>query len=62
LANRIVLGIIAAAFINRRAVLLSVCRSPGIDQWATFLFAVRFVVAITMGAYLAWIILRSWRG
>ena len=61
LANRIVLGIIAAAFINGLAVLLSVYRVPGIDQWVTLLFAVGFVVAITLGAYLAWSILRSWR-
>jgi ubiquinone biosynthesis protein len=62
LANRIVLGIIAAAFINGLAVLLSVYRIPGIDQWVILLFAVGFVVAITLGAYLAWSILRSWRG
>lgn len=61
LTNRIVLGIIAAAFINGLAVLLSVYRIPGIDQWVAILFSVGFVVAITLGAYLAWSILRSWR-
>jgi ubiquinone biosynthesis protein len=64
LANRIVLGIIAAAFINGLAILLSAYRLPG---WAwgamvAILFAIGFVAAVALGAHLAWSILRSGRG
>lgn len=61
LANRIVLGIIAAAFITGLAVLLAVYHPPGIAQWAGLLFAVGFVAATSLGVYLAWTILRSAR-
>jgi ubiquinone biosynthesis protein len=49
LANRIVLGIIAAAFITGLAVLLAVYHPPGIAQWAGLLFAVGFVAAGLFG-------------
>ncbi|MBI4493425.1 MAG: AarF/ABC1/UbiB kinase family protein [Chloroflexi bacterium] len=62
LANRIVLGIIAAAFVNGLAVLTSVYRPPGLEQWAGVIFAGGFLVAAALGAYLAWSILRSGRG
>lgn len=62
LANRIVLGIIAAAFINGLAILLSVYRIPGWEQWVAVLFATGFVAAVALGSYLAWSVLRSGRG
>jgi ubiquinone biosynthesis protein len=59
LANRIVLGMIAAAFIVGLAVLLSVYRPPGWERWAGRMFAVGFFFAAVLGIYLAWSILRS---
>ena len=59
LANRIVLGIIAAAFVNGLAVLMSVYRPPGFERWAGIIFGAGFVVASVLGAYLAWSIVRS---
>jgi ubiquinone biosynthesis protein len=59
LANRIVLGVIAAAFINGLAVLVSVYQPPGWGRWAGFAFAFGFIVAAAIGLYLAWTILRS---
>jgi ubiquinone biosynthesis protein len=61
LANRIVLGLLAAAFINGLAVLLSAYHPPGWSQWAGVVFTVGFLVAAGLGAYLAWTILRSGR-
>jgi len=59
IANRIVLGVIAAAFINGLAVLLSVYHLPGLEQWAWAAFAFGFGCALLLGIYLAWSILRS---
>lgn len=59
LANRIVLGVIAAAFIVGLAVLLAVYRPPGWERWAGPMFAVGFFFAVLLGVYLAWSILRS---
>lgn len=59
ISNRIVLGVIAAAFINGIAVLLSVYRPPGWERWAWAVFAFGFLCALILGAYLAWSILRS---
>lgn len=59
LANRIVLGVIAAAFIVGLAVLLSVYRPPGWERWAGTMFALGFFFAVLLGVYLAWSILRS---
>jgi ubiquinone biosynthesis protein len=61
LANRIVLGILTAAFIVGLATLLSVYRPPGWENWAGVMFAVGFFFAIALGIYLAWSILRSSR-
>lgn len=61
ISNRIVLGVVAAAFINGLAVLLSVYRPPGWDHWAWVLFAVGFLSALVLGVYLAWAILRPKR-
>jgi len=58
IANRIVLGVIAAAFINGLAVLVSVYRPPGWERWGWAIFAFGFVCALLLGVYLAWNILR----
>jgi ubiquinone biosynthesis protein len=58
IANRIVLGVIAAAFINGLAVLVSVYRPPGWERWGWVVFAFGFVCALLLGVYLAWTILR----
>lgn len=59
IANRIVLGIIVAAFINGLAVLLAARGVPGWEQWINSLFTVGFIIASMIGGYLAWTILRS---
>lgn len=61
IANRIVLGVIAAAFINGLAILASVYRPPGWDNWAWVIFAFGFLSALLLGIYLAWTILRPKR-
>ncbi|HEX5083107.1 MAG TPA: AarF/ABC1/UbiB kinase family protein [Blastocatellia bacterium] len=61
IANRIVLGILAAAFIVGLATLLSVYRPPGWENWAGVMFAAGFFFAFAVGIYLAWSILRSGR-
>lgn len=58
IANRIVLGVIAAAFINGLAVLVSVYSPPGWERWAWVVFAFGFLCALLLGTYLAWTILR----
>ena len=58
IANRIVLGVITAAFINGLAVLVSVYRPPGWERWGWSVFAFGFICALLLGAYLAWNILR----
>lgn len=62
LANRIVLGIIAAAFVIGLATLMSVYHPPGWERWAGAVFAIGNVLAGALGAYLIWSILRSGRG
>ncbi len=59
LANRIVLGIILAAFITGLAMLMSSYHPAGWNQWVFFLIG--FVFAGALGVYLAWSILRSER-
>lgn len=59
ITNRIVLGLIAAAFINGLAVLASVYRPPRWENWAWLVFAFGFLCALTLGGYLALSILRS---
>lgn len=58
ISNRIVLGVIAAAFINGLAVLVSVYKPPGWERWAWVVFAFGFLCALLLGIYLAWSILR----
>ncbi len=62
LANRIILGIIVAAFVNGLAILAAVYRPAGWEAWAGAAFAVGFGFAAIVGVYLAWTILRSGRG
>jgi ubiquinone biosynthesis protein len=62
LANRIILGIIVAAFVNGLAILTSVYRPPGWEAWAGAIFAAGFLFSAVIGVYLAWSILRSGRG
>jgi ubiquinone biosynthesis protein len=59
LTNRLVLGIIAAAFIVGLAALLSAYRPPGWETWAGVMFGLGFYFAVVLGIYLAWTILRS---
>lgn len=61
LANRLVLGMLAAAFIVGLAVLLAVFHPVGIDRWAGALFAFGFAAALLLGIVLAWSILRGGR-
>jgi ubiquinone biosynthesis protein len=61
IANRIVLGILAAAFIVGLATLLSVYRPPGWENWAGAMFAVGFFFAFALGIYLVRSVLRSGR-
>jgi ubiquinone biosynthesis protein len=61
ISNRIVLGVITAAFINGLAVLTSVYRPPGWESWAWVVFAFGFFCALTLGVYLAVILLRPKR-
>ena len=59
LGNRIVLGILAAAFVNGLAVLTSVYHPPGWQAWVGVAFGGGLLVAAALGAYLAWTIWRS---
>ncbi|WP_207956923.1 ABC1 kinase family protein [Rubrobacter tropicus] len=61
LANRIVLGIITAAFINGLAVLVSVYHPGGPGRWIGLMLAAGFATAAALGLYLAWSILRPGR-
>lgn len=58
-SNRVVLGMIAAAFIVGLAVLLSVYHPLGWERWAGRMFAVGFFLAVSLAVYLSWSILRS---
>jgi ubiquinone biosynthesis protein len=61
LANRLILGILAAAFVNGLAVLLSVYRPPGWEQWAGTVLTGGSLIAGLLGVYLTWTILRCGR-
>lgn len=61
LANRLVLAIIAAAFVIGLAVLMAVYHPPGWNRWAGPIFELGFALAAALGAYLAWSIYRSGR-
>ena len=59
LTNRVVLGILAGAFVLGLAVLMTVYHPPGWSSWAGAVFGAGFVVAAVLGSYLAWSIFRS---
>ncbi|MGN6675350.1 MAG: ABC1 kinase family protein [Thermomicrobiales bacterium] len=61
LVNRLVLGILAAAFVNGLAVLLSTYHLAGWERLSSIFFALGFTIAVLLGLYLAWSILRSGR-
>ncbi len=58
LANRLVLGMLATAFIIGLATLLAVYRPPGWERWGGLMFAAGFLCAAGLGVYLAISILR----
>ncbi len=62
LANRLVLGMLASAFIVGLAVLMAAFHPPGTEQLVGPAFGVGFALAAVLGTYLAWTILRSGRG
>lgn len=59
MTNRVVLGILAAAFIVGLATLLSFYHPSGSEKWMGVLFAVGFFFAVVLGVYVAWGILRT---
>ena len=61
LANRMVLSILAGAFIVGSAVLLSFYHPQGWEQWAGQLLRFDFLIATALSLYLAWRISRSHR-
>ncbi|MBI3791241.1 MAG: AarF/ABC1/UbiB kinase family protein [Gemmatimonadetes bacterium] len=58
LANRVVLGVLAAAFIVGLAVMLAAVRPSGFEGWTSRMVATGFVLVCGLGAYLAWSIVR----
>jgi ubiquinone biosynthesis protein len=60
--NRVVLGLLAGSFIVGLAMLTSVYRPPGWDQWVGVVFAIGFLISAALGAYLAVAVFRSGRG
>ncbi|HWO00823.1 MAG TPA: AarF/ABC1/UbiB kinase family protein [Blastocatellia bacterium] len=61
LTNRLVIGMISAAFINGLAILVSVYRPPAWERWGWAAFAAGLGAVIALGVYLAWSILRPGR-
>jgi len=61
LANRLVLSILAGAFIVGSAVLLSFYHPQGWERWAGQLLRFGFLTATALSLYLAWRIARSHR-
>ena len=59
IANRVIIGIIAASFLNGLAVLLTVTDNPDLERWATTMFVIGFTFVIILGLWLAWSFLRS---
>jgi ubiquinone biosynthesis protein len=62
LVNRLVLGMLAAAFIIGLAYLMSAYHPFGEGTWPGVFFAFGFTVAAILGLYLAWTIHRSGHG
>ncbi len=61
LTNRLILGVIVAAFIGGTAVLMAAYHPPGWERLMAPFFLFGLVVATALGGYLAWSILRSGR-
>ena len=61
IANRIVFGILTAAFVIGLAMLLTTDRPHGFAQWAGVFFALGISAAMVFGIYLLWQLLRSER-
>lgn len=61
MVNRLVLGILAAAFIIGLAVLMLVYHPAGWQNWAGTVFGIGFLFAVGLGLYLVWSIARSRR-
>jgi ubiquinone biosynthesis protein len=61
IANRIVFGILTAAFVIGLAMLLTTDRPHGFAQWAGVFFALGIAAAVVFGIYLLWQLLRSER-
>jgi ubiquinone biosynthesis protein len=61
LANRLVLGMLTAAFVVGLAVLMATYHPGGSEVWPGAFFAVGFALATALGLYLAWTVLRSGR-
>ena len=61
LTNRLVLGVIVAAFIGGTAVLMAAYHPPGWERLMAPFFLFGLAVATALGGYLAWSILRSGR-
>jgi len=62
LTNRLVLSMLASAFIVGLAVLIATFHPPGAERLVGPAFGLGFVAAALLGIYLAWTILRSGRG
>lgn len=61
LANRLVLSVLAGAFIVGSAVLLSFYHPQGWERWTGSLLRFGFLISAALGLYLAWRISRSHR-
>lgn len=61
LTNRLVLGMLASSFIIGLAVLMAAFHPPGTENLIGPVFGLGFVLAVLLGLYLAWTILRSGR-
>jgi ubiquinone biosynthesis protein len=59
LANRLVLSILAGAFIVGSAVLLSFYHPQGWERWTGTMLKFGFLISASVGLYLAWRIVRS---
>ncbi len=59
LTNRLVLAIIAAAFINSIGILMAFYHPPGWEQATGLLFVIGFAMSVGLGVYLALSILRK---
>jgi ubiquinone biosynthesis protein len=61
IANRVVIGILMAAFIVGVAMLLSTDRPRGSGAWAGLFFALGLAAALLLGIYLLWQVLHAER-